>query len=135
MFRTSVMRGMDVLHRNICILRSLKSTTGLLSLVSLRVISITLEVWLVLFLERIPSKINCSIWQSMKGLSFSLIGNGHTKKEESSMTFRSALRLGQCPISSLRLNAFLYLTIKAISLLFSHELRRESERSMRSHRI
>ena len=71
----------------------------------------------------------------MKGLSISLIGKGHTKKEESSMTFRSALRLGQCPISSRRLNAFLYLTIKAISLLFSRKLGRESERLMRSYKI
>ena len=129
------MRGMDVLHHNIRILRSLKSTTGLLSLVSLQVISISREVWLVLFLERIPSEISHSIWQSMKGLLVSLIGEGCTKKEELSMTFRSALRLGQCPISLQRLNAFLYLTIKAISLLFSHKLRRESEQSMWSYRI
>ena len=129
------MRAMDVLHHNIRVLRSLKSTTGLLSLVSLRVISITREVWLVLFLERIPSEISHSIWQSMKGLSVSLIGKGRTKKEESSMTFKSALRLGQCPISSWRLKAFLYLTIRAISLLFSCELRREAERLMRSYRI
>ena len=44
----------------------------------------------------------------MKGLSPSDRGNGLTKKGDSSITLISAVKLGQAPISSLRLKASLY---------------------------
>ena len=48
MLRTSLIRGMHVFLQSMLILSSRQSTTGLQSLVSLQVISITGDVWLML---------------------------------------------------------------------------------------
>ena len=89
----------------ILVFSNLKSTIGLLSLVSFLVISITGEVWLVLFLDKIPKCTILSICQSIIGLSFSLIGKGLTKKGDLTMTSISMVMLGHWPISSLKLKA------------------------------
>ena len=98
----------------ILVFSNLKSTTGLLSLVIFLVIIITGEVWLVVFLVKIPKDTSLCICQSIMGLSSSLMGKGLTKNGESSMTSMSILILGHSPISSLRLKAFLCCKIMSI---------------------
>ena len=102
----------------ILVFNNLKSTTGLLSFVIFLVISITGEVWLVVFLDKIPSETNLCICQSIMGLSSSLMGKGLTKNGVSSITSMSTLILGHSPISSLRLKAFLYFRIISSVQLF-----------------
>ena len=87
----------------ILVFNSLKSTTGLLSFVIFLVISMTGEVWLVVFLDKIPRETNLCICQSIMGLSSSLMGKGLTKNGVSSITSISTLILGHSPISSLSL--------------------------------
>ena len=97
----SLIKGVAVLCLLILVFSSLKSTTGLLSLVIFLVISMTGEVWLVVFLDKIPSETNLCICQSIMGLSSSLMGKGLTKNGVSSITSMSTLMLGHSPISSL----------------------------------
>ena len=103
----SFIKGVAVFCLNILVFNNLKSTTGLLSFVSLHINSVTGEVWLVLFLDKIPKNTSLSIFQSSIVLSFSLIGNGLTKKEDSSTTSKSILIFGHCPILSHKLEAAL----------------------------
>ena len=110
---------MNVFLLRILVFNNLKSTTGLLLFVSFLVINITGEVWLVLFLDNIPNDTDLAFCSSINPLSISFNRNGLTKKGDSLITFMSAVRLGQAPISSLKLNASLYFTINFISLAFS----------------
>ena len=119
----------------ILVFSSLKSTTGLLSFVIFLVISMTGEVWLVVFLDKIPRETNLCICQSMIGLSSSLMGKGLTKNGVSSITSMSTLILGHSPISSLRLKAFLYFRIISISSAFPSSSKVLSVRSMYFHKI
>ena len=119
----------------ILVLSNLKSTTDLLSFVNFLVISITGDVWLVLFLDNIPKDTNHSICSSINSLSGSLNGNGLTKKDNSSITCISAVRFGHAPISSLKLNVSLYLSINFISLAFSLDVRYDSDKSIFSYKI
>ena len=119
----------------ILVFSSLKSTTGLLSFVIFLVISMTGEVWLVVFLDKIPSETNLCICQSIMGLSSSLMGKGLTKNGVSSITSMSILILGHSPISSLRLKAFFYLRIISISSAFPSSSKVLSVRSMYFHKI
>ena len=105
MLKTSFISGIEVFLLNILVFSNLKSTTGLLSFVSFLVISITGDVWLVLFFDNIPNDTNLSICSSINTLSGSLNGNGLTKKDNSSITCISTIRFGHAPISSLKLNA------------------------------
>ena len=113
---------------------SQKSTTGLPSLVSLWVISITGDVWLVLLQVSIPIETNLSICLSMEGLSSQIL-NGLTKKGDSSMTLISALILGQFPISSQSLKAFLYFNIIVIKWDFSLEVGANPPRDIQDLKI
>ena len=108
MLNTSLIREIEVFLLRILVFNSLKSTTGLLSLVSFLVISITGDVWLVLFFVKIPKDTNLSICLSMNGLSVSERGKGLTKKGDLSITLISATKFGHSPISSLRLKASLF---------------------------
>ena len=119
----------------ILVFNNLKSTTGLLSFVSFLVISITGEVWLVVFLDKIPRETNLCICQSMIGLSSSLMGKGLTKNGVSSITSMSTFILGHSPISSLRLKAFFYLRIISISSVFPSSSKVLSVKSMYFHKI
>ena len=89
----------------------------------------------MLFLDNIPSDINHSICSSINSLSGSLNGNGLTKKDDSSITCISAVRFGHAPISSLKLNASLYLNINFINLVFSLDIRYDSDKSIFSYNI
>ena len=100
-------------------LSCLKSMTGLLSAVSFLEISMTGDVWLVLFLVTIPRCTSLSISQSICSLSSSATLNGLTKKGVLSCRSICTLILGHVPISSLRLNAFLFLLHIVIKYLFS----------------
>ena len=117
---TSFINGIEVFLLNILVFSNLKSTTGLLSFVNFLVISITGDVWLVLFFDNIPNDTNLSIYSSINTLSGSLSGNGLTKKDDSSITCISAVRFGHTPIASLKLNASLYLhyQLHQLSLFF-----------------
>ena len=121
---------MDVFLLKILVFNNLKSTTGLLSFVSFRVINITGDVWLVLFLDNIPNDTNLSICSSINSLCGSLNGNGLTKKDDSSITYISAVRFGYAPISSLKLNASLYFTTNFINLAFSLDIRCDWDKSI-----
>ena len=103
--KISLSNGVAVFLLNILVFNNLKSTTGLLFLVPFLATSITGEVCVVLFLERIPRETTLDIYLSMRGLSSSCIGKGLTKNGESSTTSISILMLGHLPISSLRLKA------------------------------
>ena len=135
MLRTSLIKGMEVFLLSILVFNNLKSTAGHLPLVNLQVINMIGDVWLVLFLLNMPSDTNLSICLSMKGLSPSDRGNGFTKKGNSSITLISAVKLGQTPISSLKLKASLYLRITFISFAFSFLVKAESFKSIFSNRI
>ena len=117
------------------VFNSLKSTTGLLSLVIFLVISITGEVWLVVFLLRIFKEHNLFMCLSMMGLSSSLMRKGLTKNGESSITSMSILIFGHSPISSIKLKAYLCSKIICISFPFSLSLRRDWLRSVYFLRI
>ena len=68
-------------------------------------------------------------------LSPSEIGNGLTKNGDSSITLISASKFGHFPISSLRLNASLYLISSFISLAFYFLLKAVLDRSILSYII
>ena len=93
--------------RRIRVFNSLKSEMGLLSLVTLRVISITGEVWLVLLRDSMPKATRRFISLSMISLSSSLIGKGRTKNGVSSTTSILIWMFGHLPISSRKLKASL----------------------------
>ena len=107
-----------------------KSTTGHLSCVTLLVISMTGDVWLVLLGERIPRDTSQFILRSIIGLSFAVMGKGLTKKGESSITSIFNWMFGHSPISSHKLKALLYLLITLIRLHFSRFVRQLEERSI-----
>ena len=132
---TSFISGIDVFLLKILVFNNLKSTTGLLSFVSFLVINITGDVWLVLFLDKIPKDTNLSICVSINSLSVSLKGKGLTKRGNSSITCISAVRLGHAPISSLKLNASLYFIIIFINLAFSLDVRWDLDKSIFSYKI
>ena len=71
----------------------------------------------------------------MKGLSSSLMLNGLTRRGDLSVTLILALILGQFPISSQRLKAFLYLKIIFIGWDFSLDVRDDSLRDIQDLRI
>ena len=132
---TSLISGIDVFLLEILMFNNLKSTTGLLSFVSFLVINKTGDVWLVLFLDNIPKDTSLSICVSINSLSVSLKGKGLTKKGDSSITCILAVRLGQTPISSLKLNASLCFMINFISLAFSLDVKWDLDKSIFSYRI
>ena len=131
----SLIKGVTVLCLFILVFNSLKSTTGLLSFVTFLVISMTGEVWLVVFLDKIPRETSLCICQSIMGLSSSLMGKGLTKKGVSSNTPISTLILGHSPISSLRLKAFYYFKIISISSAFPSSSKVLSIKSIYFHKI
>ena len=136
MLNTSFISGIEVFLLKILVFSNLKSTTGLLSFVSFLVISITGDVWLVLFFDNIPNETNLSICSSMNSLSGSLSGNGLTKKEDSSITCMSAVRFETGPYfisQAERISVSQYTNF--INLAFSLDVRLDSDKSIFSYSI
>ena len=117
--RTSLRSGVVVFFFTTLEFNCLKSITGLLSAVSFLEMSITGDVWLVLFLVTIPRCTSLSISQSICALSSSATLKGLTKKGVLSWRSMWTLILGQSPISSLRLNASLFFLHTDIKYFFS----------------
>ena len=105
--KISLSNGVEVFLLTILVFNSLKSTTGLFLSFPFLATNITGEVWVVLFLVRIPNETNFCIHLSIRGLSSSAMGKGLTKKVEGSFTSIFTFISGHFPISSLRLKAFL----------------------------
>ena len=78
--KMSLIKGVVVFLLTTLELRKRKSTTNLLSVVSFRLINMTGEVWLVLFLDKIPKCTSLSICQSIHSLSSSAIPKGSDKE-------------------------------------------------------
>ena len=103
--KISLSNGVEVFLLIILVFNSLKLMTGLFLSFLFLATNITGEVWVVLFLVRIPKENNFCMHLSMGGLSSSAIGNGLTKKVGGSLTSMLIFMSGQFPISSLRLKA------------------------------
>ena len=84
--KISLSNGVEVFLLTILVFNSLKSTTGLFLSFPFLATNMTGEVWVVLFLVRIPKETNFCMHLSMRGLSSSAIGKGLTKKVEGSLT-------------------------------------------------
>ena len=74
MMKISLSNGVEVFLLTILVFNSLKSTTGLFLSFPFLATNITGEVWVLLFLVRIPNETNFCIHLSIRGLSSSARG-------------------------------------------------------------
>ena len=84
--KISLSNGVEVFLLTILVFNSLKLMTGLFLSFPFLATNMTGEVWVVLFLVRIPRETNFCTHLSMRRLSSSAMGKGLTKKVEESLT-------------------------------------------------